>query len=120
MIATVILVTLISYSILGYIIGFALAAHKDILNGVRPESNNILIMFLGRPTNEIKGIQKLIFVIGILIWTICFFVLCALPFAMVEHYVPEFIDYVTYSAIPLLLASKFAGSRAWKNVPKQA
>ena len=119
MIVVVLLATLIIYIGLGYIFGFAVASHNDVLSGVRPESNNKFITFICRPTTEIKGVEKLIFSVGMIIWTLCFFALIALPVVLASKNSPEYSDYIIYAIIPLMFAGKLFGALSWKNVPKK-
>jgi hypothetical protein len=116
---TIVLISLIIYPCLGYIIGFSLTAHKDILNGVRPNSQNKVVLFLARPTSEIKGIEKLIFIVGILIWTVSFFLLATLPVILAEKFSLEISEYAGYAIIPLMIVGKLAGDKAWKTIPKR-
>lgn len=64
---------------LGVVLGFSVASHKDVLQGVRPTTTNRLILFLARPTREMKFLEAIVFLLLMLVWLAVFFGLVAAP-----------------------------------------
>ncbi len=119
MIVIVALVALLIYLFLGYVFGFAVASHNDILKGKRPITSNKLINFLARPTKEIQGIEKIIFIAGMLIWTIIFFLFVAVPVILAQKIAPNISEYVIYFLVPLMFIGRYIGIKSWKKLPKE-
>lgn len=65
--------------IVGFVFGFSLASHADVLRGVRPATTNRLVLFLARPTSEFRLLESLLFLILMGTWLAVFFALCAVP-----------------------------------------
>jgi hypothetical protein len=78
-VAGVALIGILSGGALGIVLGFSVASHRDVLSGIRPNTRNRLILFLARPTSEMRGFETVLFLILMLLWLVVFFGLCALP-----------------------------------------
>ena len=112
----VIAISGILYLILGTILGFALSSHKDVLAGYRPNTNNRLILFLARPTQNIRGIEKVIFVIGMLLWFPVFIGLVAAPIVLASKYAPDSEQLIFLMLIPCAIVGKLYGSYKWRKL----
>lgn len=73
------LIGLLAGGCLGVVLGFSVASHKDVLRGVRPTTKNQLILFLARPTREMKGAEAIGFLLLMLVWVALFFALVLAP-----------------------------------------
>ena len=65
--------------VLGTVLGFSVASHKDVLRGVRPTTKNRLIVFLARLTAEMNPKEGAVFILLMLVWLAVFFALVLLP-----------------------------------------
>jgi hypothetical protein len=63
----------------GFVLGFSVASHADVLRGVRPQTQNRLVLFLARPTSEFNFLEGVVFLGLMATWLGVFFALCALP-----------------------------------------
>jgi ABC-type phosphate/phosphonate transport system permease subunit len=73
------IVGLLCGGILGVVLGFSVASHRDVLRGVRPNTKNRLILFLARPTAEMNAWEGVVFFLLMVLWLGVFFTLLALP-----------------------------------------
>ena len=64
--------------VIGYITGFAMSAHPDILQGLKPRTNNKLLLLIARPTASFNYLERVMFIIIMLAW------------------IPVFLGYVLY------------------------
>jgi hypothetical protein len=115
----VLLVSLAAGAVLGVVLGFSLASHNDVLRGVRPNTNNRLIVFLARPTSEMRGSQAVIFLLLMLVWLVVFFGLLAVPALAAQHLAgegpPLHLPAYGVAAVAWWLGSRF-GANAWKTI----
>lgn len=83
------LIGLLSGGVLGAFLGFSGASHRDVLSGFRPNTKNRLVLFLARPTSEMRGLESVFFLVLMLCWLVVFFGLCALPAFAAERFSGE-------------------------------
>lgn len=114
----IVLVSGILYMLLGVILGFSLSSHKDVLAGRRPNTTNRFILFLARPTQNIRGIDKVIFAVGIVLWFPLFIALVATPIVLASKYAPELEQLVFIMLVPCALVGKIYGSYKWRRLLK--
>ncbi|WP_444893094.1 hypothetical protein ACJJIE_22985 [Microbulbifer sp. TRSA001] len=112
----IVVVSGILYLIFGVVVGFALSSHKDVLLGRRPNTQNKFILFLARPTQSMQGIDKVVFVIAMLLWFPVFICLVAAPIVLASKYAPELEQLIFIMLIPCVLAGKFYGSYKWRTL----
>ena len=96
--------------VLGFVLGFSVASHADVLRGVRPTTRNPLVRFLARPTSEFTLCQGILFLILMVAWLAAFFILFAIPAVASSKFTAdlEWLPLVGYS---LLLGSGWLGRR---------
>ena len=79
------IVSLLAGGVAGFVMGFSLTAHPDILRGVRPATTSRFLLFICRETKElnfVEGIAMLVLVLG---WLVIFFALCGVPAVLAGH-----------------------------------
>ncbi|MBV8034943.1 hypothetical protein [Roseateles sp.] len=69
----------------GFVFGFALTSHADVLRGIRPNTKNRLVLFLARPTSEMGLLSSVLFLAIMCAWLAVLFGPCALPAIASEH-----------------------------------
>ena len=77
--ALVILSAICVGGLIGYISGFAMSAHSDVMSGVRPRTNNRFLLFMARPTASFNFAEGIVFLFLMLAWIPIFLGLCAIP-----------------------------------------
>ena len=110
----IVVVSGILYLVFGVIVGFALSSHKDVLSGRRPNTRNKFIRFLARATESIRGIEKVIFAVAMLLWFPVFIGLVATPIVLASKYAPELEQVIFIMLIPCVVVGKFYGSYKWR------
>jgi len=103
-------------SIVGYIFGFATASHPDVMAGVRPRTNNKILMFFARPTATLNWWEGSLFVIVMLAWIPIFFLLLAVPALIgIKFNIDDPVTVrVTYLiAVGALFFVRRFGAKAW-------
>ena len=108
--------SVVIYLIVGFVVGFAITSHHYVLAGYRPNTTNKLILFLARPTSEIKGFQKLIYALSMLIWVPFFFTLIALPIVLSGKYAPDITQFILVGIIPVGFIGKIIGAKKWQSL----
>lgn len=117
--AAVVLIGLLSGGILGLVLGFSAASHRDVLSGFRPNTNNRFILFLARPTSEFTGLESALFLLLMLLWLAVFFGLCALPAiaaAKLEGDGPPLLLVAYGFAFGAWWLGQRVGAQAWSNM----
>lgn len=117
--ALVVLSAVLVGSIIGYIFGFAVASHADVLEGVRPRTNNKFLLFIARPTADFKWWEGIMFAIAMLAWIPIFFGLCAVPALIgnglaIDDPMIFKVTYVIFGCV-LFFARRF-GAKVWRNL----
>lgn len=112
----IVIVSVILYMLLGVILGFSLSSHKGVLAGRRPNTKNRFILFLARPTQNIRGIEKAIFAVGIVVWFPLFIALVATPIVLASKYAPELEQLIFIMLVPCALVGKMYGSYKWRKL----
>jgi len=69
---------------IGFVQGFALAAHRNALSPVRPRIRNRLLDLFTRPSAELTSAQTLAVFAVVIGWGVLFLALCAVPFVVAE------------------------------------
>ena len=115
-VALIILSAVCVGGLIGYIFGFAMSAHPDVVNGVCPRTNNRFLLFIARPTTSFNSVERIVFFFLMLAWLPIFFGLCAVP-AMVGTKLagddPLLIK-VTYAVfIGVSFVTRRFGAKAW-------
>ncbi len=77
--ALTILSALCAGGIIGYVFGFARAAHFAALSGLRPKTRNRFLLFICRPTASYNLAEGIVFFFLMLAWLAIFFCLCGAP-----------------------------------------
>lgn len=112
-------VGLLAGGVLGVVLGFSVASHKDVLRGVRPTTKNRLILFLARPTAEMNFGEGIIFLLLMLLWLAVFFGLILLPAIASERLSGDSPNLILLaygcSALSWWLGQKF-GAHAWSTI----
>jgi hypothetical protein len=98
-------VGLFAGGVLGVVVGFSFASHKDVLRGVRPTTKNKLIVFLARPTTDLSLTEGVIFLLLIVAWLAVFIALLLLPGVAAER--------LSGDGPPLILPAYGAAVAAW-------
>lgn len=115
----VLLVGLVSGALLGGVLGFGAASHKDILRGVRPNTRNRFLLFVARPTSEARGWEAIAFLLLIIAWLAVFFGLVLMPGVAAERLAGEGPPLHLYAygatAVAWWLGSKF-GAHVWRTL----
>lgn len=114
--ALVILSAISVGGLIGYIFGFAMSAHSDVISGLRPRTNNRFLLFIARPTASFNFVERVVFFFLMLAWLPTFFGLCAVP-AIVGTKLgvddPLLIE-VTYAVfVGFAYFSRRYGAKAW-------
>ena len=112
----IIAISVFLYVLFGVILGFALSSHNDVLLGRRPNTKNRLVLFLARPTQNIRGIEKAIFVVGMLLWVPLFVGIIATPIILAAKYATEIEKVVFLLLVPCVLIGKLYGSYRWRKL----
>jgi hypothetical protein len=101
--------------IVGFVFGFSLASHADVLRGVRPATTNRLVLFLARPTSEFRLHESLLFLILMGTWLAVFFALCAVPAIVAGRFLPD-TELLMPVGYLLFVAAGWLGRRFGKHV----
>lgn len=101
--------------IIGFVFGFSLASHTDVLRGVRPATTNRLVLFLARPTSEFRLLEALLFLILMGTWLAVFFALCAVPAIVAGRFLDE-TEFLMPIGYVLFIAAGWLGQRFGKHV----
>lgn len=101
--------------IVGFVFGFSLASHADVLRGVRPATTNRLVLFLARPTSEFRLLESLLFLILMGTWLAIFFALCAVPAIIADRFLDD-TELLMPVAYVLFVAAGWLGNRFGKHV----
>ncbi|MCA0175792.1 MAG: hypothetical protein LCH73_05820 [Proteobacteria bacterium] len=113
------IVGLLAGGVLGVVLGFSVASHKDVLRGVRPTTKNRLIVFLARPTAEMSFKEGIVFFFLIVVWLAVFFALVLLPGIASERLSgdgpPLILLAYGCTAVAWWLGQKF-GAHAWSTM----
>lgn len=113
------LVSLICGGILGITLGFSAASHRDVMSGFKPKTNNHFILFLVRPTSEMRGLEAIAFLILMLVWVVAFFALAALPAVVSQKLTgdgpPLIVPAYIFAAVAWWVGGRL-GARAWSNM----
>ena len=104
------------YLIFGVIIGFSASSHKDVLAGHKPNTKSRIILFLARPTREIRGLQRLLFIICMLLWIPVFLTIGGAPILLAAKYAPEYLQTVFILLVPCVIIGKLYGSHKWRQL----
>jgi hypothetical protein len=112
----VILSSVLVGAVLGYVMGFSIAAHPDVMAGVRPKTNSKFLLFMARPTASFSFLEGILFLLVMLAWLPTFFALFAVPAMIgnqlgVQDSVTITVAYVVLGGV-LLFARRF-GVKAW-------
>ncbi len=114
--ALVILSAVCVGSLIGYIFGFAMSAHSDVMNGVRPRTNNRFLLFIARPTASFNFVEGIVFFFLMLAWLPIFFGLCAVP-AIIGNKLgidDALLIKVTYAVfVGVVFVARRYGAKAW-------
>jgi hypothetical protein len=103
----------------GFVFGFALSGHHDVLRGIRPDTQNRLLLFICRPTADLRPIETLVMFLLLCVWLALFLFLLAAPAIAAQHFTPDsptapLIAYGTFLASGWIL-SRF-GAHAWRTL----
>ena len=108
--AVVILSGIVAGGIVGTVMGFSIASHKDVMSKFTPTTQNRLIRWLARPTRDLNFGEGVLFVLLILTWLVVFFVLCGVPF-VVAGKLQEGDSTLQAVAMATLLIAWYVGDR---------
>jgi hypothetical protein len=101
--------------IVGFVFGFSLASHADVLRGVRPATTNRLVLFLARPTSELRLLESLLLLVLIGAWLVVFFALCAVPAVVAGRFLDD-AELLTPVGYILFMSAGWLGRRFGKHV----
>ena len=105
----------------GLIKGFAQAAHRDVLAGIRPNVQSRLLRAFFRPSFELSSAETLAVFGAVLLSVVAFFGLCTLPIYVAEKLgIDGAIPVSIVVALVALFAAAPVGRRLWAKVPKHA
>lgn len=117
--ALIILSGVLIGSIVGYIFGFATASHADVMAGVRPRTNNKILIFFARPTATLNWWEGSVFAIVMLVYIPIFFGLFAVPLVIgIKLNIDDPITIrFTYSICAgAVFFTRHFGTKAWRNL----
>ncbi len=115
--ALIILSAVCAGGIIGYIFGFAIAAHPDVVEGVRPKTNNRFLLLIARPTASLNPVERIVFIFVMLAWLAIFFGLCAVPALVatklgVDDLLLVKVAYLIFAGVSFY--ARRYGAKAWR------
>ena len=75
--------------IVGFVFGFAVSSHHDVLRGIRPDTQNRFLLFMCRPTAGLRPIETLMIFLLLCVWLVLFFLLLAAPAIAAQHFTSD-------------------------------
>ena len=102
--------------LIGHVLGFSYTSHNDVLAGKRPNSKNKFILFVARPTSEIKGASFIVFLLALMLWLIVFVFAAWASIILLIKFSPENFKYLVWLVFLCVFLGFKNGEYAWQKL----
>jgi hypothetical protein len=103
--------------VIGFVQGFAMTAHGDVMSGIRVPTRYRLLGMFARPSSELTSAETLLVFAMILGWCAVFLGLCMLPFWVAGHLqLDDALFTIAVSALVAYIVSSKVGKYVWGRV----
>jgi hypothetical protein len=119
--AIVTLAAIAAGTIVGFVFGFGIAAHKDILSGVRPNTTSRLLLLMCRPSRELSSTETLTVFAVLVVWLVLFLALIGAPIVVADKLVGSSAGPVVLAILGAgVITGRVAGRKTWKGMANAA